>query len=119
MDESIIPGGSAEVQREGFALVYITPGNPFSWPSLQIGVCMHLKYSRGPQYVAVEEPVKMLVLTELWDAAHHLVNSAAGGVCSWGRFAEPGCVSHIFVKPFAQPAANTPTRMISYYVTRS
>lgn len=82
---------------------------------------MHLNKPRGPQYVAVGQPVKMLVLvlTGLWDAAHHPITSAVSGVCSWGCFAESGWTCCIFVKPFAQPAANTLTRMTSYYITRN
>jgi len=48
---------------------------------------------------------------------HHLCRR--WGVCSWGRFAKLGCICCIFVKPFAQPAANILTRMISYFITHN
>lgn len=109
--ESITPGGLTEVRRKGFTFTYITPGPPFSG----LSECVHLKKPRGQQHVAVEQPVKILALTGLWDAAHHHLTSAVSGVI----LVEPGCICCIFVKPFAQPAANTLTRMISYYITHN
>lgn len=44
----IILGGLAESQGDRFALVYITPGSPFSCPSLQTGVRAHLNKPGGP-----------------------------------------------------------------------